>query len=136
MAHYALMDENNVVVNVIVGKDEDDGDLDWEEHYSEITGLLCKRTSYNMHGGVHSAGKTPFRMNYASVGGTYDEERDAFLPLKPYNSWILNEDTCTWKPPVPLPELTQEQLDAGITGSNFVWNEETISWDGPLDTPS
>ncbi len=128
MAHYALLDNNNIVVNVIIGCDECE-EYDWEKIYEENSGFKCKRTSYNTFNGVHNGGKEPFRMNYASIGGTYDEDRDAFIPPKPYNSWVLNEDTCTWKPPVMVPELTQEQLDVGITGSDFVWNENQIRWD-------
>ena len=135
MAHYALLDENNIVVNVIYGCDECE-EHDWEAVYEENTGLKCKRTSYNTFRGEHLTGKTPFRMNYACTGAIYDEEKDAFIPPKPFESWVLVEDTCTWKAPVDPPVLTQEQVDSGINGSNFVWNEETLSWDGPLDTPT
>ena len=133
MAHYALLDNDNIVINVIVGSDED-GETDWEQHYSSVTGLTCKRTSYNTFAGEHRGDKTPFRKNYGSVGYTYDEARDAFIPPKPFDSWILKEDTCTWKPPVDPPILTEEDIAAGITGNNYFWNEETLSWDGPLDT--
>lgn len=128
MAHYALLDNNNVVVNVIIGCDECE-EYDWEQIYEQNSGLKCKRTSYNTFNGVHNNGKEPFRMNYAAIGGTYDEKRDAFIPPKQYNSWVLDEDTCTWRPPVSVPELTQEQLDAGVTGSDFVWNENQLRWD-------
>lgn len=133
MAHYALLDENNIVVDVICGCDECE-EHDWEKIYEESSGLKCKRTSFNTFKGQHNNGKDPFRMNYACIGGTYDEDKDAFIPPKPFNSWILMEETCTWKAPVDPPELTQEQLDAGITGGNFRWNEEMLIWDGPLDT--
>ena len=132
MAHYALLDENNIVVNVIYGCDECE-EYDWEAVYEENTGLRCKRTSYNTFKGQHVAGKTPFRMNYASIGATYDEEKDAFIPPKPFESWILKEETCTWKAPVDPPVLTEEQVEAR---SYYQWNEETLSWDGPLDTPT
>ena len=117
MAHYAFIDENNIVVNVIVGKDEDDGDLDWEEHYGEVTGLTCKRTSYNTVANQHPS-KEPFRKNYAIVGGTYDESRDAFIPPKDYPSWILDEQTCRWEAPIPYPNDNQY----------YRWNEETLNW--------
>lgn len=122
MAHYALLDENGIVVNVIVGKDEDDlvdGIDSWEDHYSEVTGFLCKRTSYNTLGNQHADGGNPFRKNYAGIGFSYDLERDAFIPPKPYNSWVLDEETCWWEAPVPYPE------DDGP----FVWDEESLSWE-------
>lgn len=124
MAHYAFLDENNIVVNVIVGKDEDN-DFDWESHYKEVMGMNCKRTSYNTSGNQHPSG-TPFRKNYACVGGIYDEDRDAFIPPVLYQSWVLNEESCLWEPPIPYPD----------DGQYYEWNEETVSWDGPLDTPA
>jgi len=120
MAHYALLNEYNVVVNVIGGPHENEG-TDWEQHYAEITGLKCKRTSWNMSAGVHLEGKEPFRKNYASVGFTYDEDRDAFIPPKQFDSWVLNEETCRWDPPIPSPD------------GHYVWNDETESWDGPFE---
>lgn len=98
MAHYAFLDENNLVTQVIVGKEEGEEGIDWEVHYGNFQGQLCKRTSYNTLGGIHLNGGTPYRKNYAGIGYTYDEVRDAFIPPKPEGSWILNEDTCTWKP--------------------------------------
>ena len=103
MAHYAFLDENNMVTFVIVGKDEGDGDHDWEEFYGNEVGQRCKRTSYNTRRGEHTAGGTPYRKNYAGYGYTYDEQRDAFIPPKPYPSWVLNEATCWWDAPVPEP---------------------------------
>ena len=132
MAHYALLDENNVVVNVICGCDECE-EYDWEKIYEENSGLKCRRTSFNTFNGIHCSGGEPFRMNYASIGGTYDEDKDAFIPPKPYNSWVLNEETCSWEPPIPPPNLLTT-LDVGITATNYEWNEKTLSWDGPLDT--
>lgn len=122
MAHYALLDENNIVTNVIVGRDEDEvvgGVSDWETHYSEVTGLRVLRTSYNTHGGVHTLGGTPLRMNYAGIGFTYDEARDAFIPPQPYPSWVLDEATCLWQPPLPYPE----------DGGNYRWDEDLFSWE-------
>jgi hypothetical protein len=104
MAHYAFLDENNIVTEVIVGKNEGEEGIDWEQHYGAFRGQPCKRTSYNTHGGVHSGGGTPYRKNYAGIGYTYDAGRDAFIPPKPYASWLLDEDTCLWGAPVPYPD--------------------------------
>ena len=123
MAHYAFLDENNIVVEVIVGREENeivDEITDWEEYYSSFRGLVCKRTSYNTHGGIHLYGGTPFRKNYAGVGHTYDAVRDAFIPPKPFDSWVLNETTCAWDPPIPRPED-----DTQI----WRWNETEQKWD-------
>jgi len=121
MAHYAFLDENNIVTEVITGKDE--GNFNWEQQYGMFRGQLCKRTSYNTHGGVHNNGGTPFRKNHASIGYTYDEERDAFIPIKPYQSWVLNETTCLWEAPVakPTEELEENQY--------YSWNESIINWE-------
>ena len=119
MAHYTFLDNNNIVTEVIVGKNEGEENTDWEVHYGNFRGQVCKRTSYNTSGGIHSFGGTPFRKNYAGIGYSYDEQRDAFIPQKPYSSFILNEDTCLWEPPVPYP----------TDGERYLWNEETISWD-------
>ena len=116
MAHYAFLDENNIVTEVIVGKDE--GNFDWEQQYGSFRGQACKRTSYNTHGGVHTLGGTPLRKNYAGIGYTYDRERDAFIPPKPFASWVLNEDTCLWDAPVAMP------TDGGM----YQWDEATTSW--------
>lgn len=118
MAHYAFLDENNVVVEVIVGKDEHDGNVDWEQHYGEIKGMVCKRTSYNTMFGKRNDGKKPFRKNYAGIGYTYDYQRDAFIPPQPFLSWILDEDTCGWKAPKPLPN----------NGKNYNWDEKLVDW--------
>lgn len=103
MAHYAFLDAKNIVTEVIVGKNENEGGINWEEKYGEIRGQKCKRTSYNTYGGVHKLGGVPFRKNYASVGYSYNEIRDAFIPPKPYSSWVFNEETCLWDPPTPMP---------------------------------
>ena len=121
MAHSAWLDQNNVVVNVTVGVDENiiQTDLDgtqvggsseaWETFYSQATGYNIKRTSYNSN----------YRKNYAGIGMIYDATRDAFMVPKPFNSWVLDEDTCNWQPPTPMP--VEE-------GKIFTWNEETLSW--------
>ncbi len=118
MAHYAFLNENNVVTEVIVGKDESEDGIDWEQHYGEVRGQVCKRTSYNTKGGVHISGGTPFRKNYAGIGHMYDEQRDAFIPPQPFASWVLNEQSCLWEPPVPMP----------VDGQRYKWDEPTKSW--------
>ena len=125
MAHYAFLDQNNIVTEVIVGKNEGEEGINWEQHYGNFRGQVCKRTSYNTINGIHLLGKTPFRKNYAGIGYTYDAQRDAFIPPKPYNSWILNEQTCNWEAPVARPELTQEQIN---NKNYYTWNEETQNW--------
>jgi hypothetical protein len=127
MAHYAFLDKNNVVVQLIVGKDEGEDGIDWEVFYANEVGLPCKRTSYNTRRGVHykSDGNTPtedqskaFRKNHGGIGFTYDAVRDAFIPPKPYPSWLLDEATCDWAAPVPKP----------IDSSRYRWDESTTSW--------
>jgi hypothetical protein len=119
MAHFAQIDENNVVVQVLVVPDaqEDRG----QEFLADDLNLggTWKKTSYNTHGGVHSNGGTPYRKNYAGIGYTYDSVRDAFIPPKPFNSWVLNSDTCLWDAPVAMP----------TDGKMYTWNESTTSWD-------
>jgi hypothetical protein len=121
MAHYAFLNENNIVVQVIPGRDENeivDGITDWEAYYSEVTGLKCKRTSYNTLSGVHVLGGTPYRINYAGVGMIYDENLDGFMPQKPFASWSLDTTTGQWCSPVVHP----------MDNKNYSWNEETLSW--------
>lgn len=91
MAHYAVLDADNTVVFVFVGRDEHEDGIDWEQYYG------AKRTSYNTVGNVHLHGGTPFRKNYAGIGYVYDPIRDAFIPPKPHQSAVLDEDTCLWK---------------------------------------
>jgi hypothetical protein len=121
MAHYAFLDQNNVVINVITGRNEGEKGLtgeEWEAHYTLIQGNRCLRTSYNTRGGQHKAGGVPFRKNYAGSGYFYDENRDAFVPPQPYASWLLNENSCLWEPPIPMPN----------DGQRYKWNEATQSW--------
>lgn len=99
MAHYALLDENNIVTQVIPGKNEDEGGIDWEVAYSEVTGQVCLRTSLNTIQGIHRLNGTPFRKNFAGIGYTYDTERDAFIPPKPEGDWVLDEEKCWWVEP-------------------------------------
>ena len=111
MAHYAFLDENNIVTQVIVGRNEDDlvdGVSDWETYYGNLHGQRCVRTSYNGN----------IRKNYAGIGYTYDAVRDAFIPPQPFPSWVLNEDTCLWSAPTPMPE----------DGKKYIWDESTTSW--------
>ena len=126
MAHYAQLDNSSVVINVITGNDEPPSvggipgtDLYWEKFYTQETGIVHIKTSYNTHCNVHTFGKEPFRKNFAGIGYTYDADRDAFIPPKPYPSWNLNEDTCTWKAPFPVPD----------TNNLYMWNEEKMDWD-------
>jgi len=91
---------------------------------TKLTGWsIWKQTSYNTHGGVHDNGGTPLRKNHAGIGYTYDEDRDAFIAPKPFNSWILNEDTCLWEAPVakPTTELEENQY--------YSWNESIVNWE-------
>jgi hypothetical protein len=118
MAHYAFLDGSNIVTEVITGKNEGEEGINWEQWYGEFRGQACKRTSYNTVGGVHSEGGTPFRKNYAGIGYSYDAERDAFIPPKPFASWLLNEESCLWEAPAPHP------ADGGF----YNWNEEDQEW--------
>ena len=118
MAHYAFLDGSNIVTEIIVGKNEGEEGTDWEVHYGNFRGQVCKRTSYNTSGGVHTSGGTPYRKNYAGIGYTYDQARDAFIPPKPYPSWLLDETTCLWEAPVPMPN------DGGL----YRWDEAAGEW--------
>ena len=119
MAHFAEVDENNIVTRVLVvdNANEDNG----QEFLAETLDLggTWIKTSYNTSGGVHNNGGTPLRKNYAGIGYSYDAERDAFIPPKPYNSWLLNDETCLWDAPTPMP--VEE-------GKMFRWDEDTTSW--------
>jgi hypothetical protein len=119
MAHYALLNHNNVVTEVVTGKDEDSVVYNIELVYQDMFKQTCKRTSYNTIGGIHKNGGVPFRKNYAGVGYTYDYSRDAFIPPKPFDSWTLNETSCLWEPPVAYP----------TDGQTYEWNEELEIWD-------
>lgn len=119
MAHYALLNYNNVVTKVITGKDENSVDYNMELVFQDMFKQVCKRTSYNTYGGVHKNGGTPFRKNYAGIGYSYDETRDAFIPPKPYDSWTLNESSCLWEAPVAYP----------TDGERYEWNEDEQQWD-------
>ena len=119
MAHFAEVNEENIVTRVLVvdNSEENNGQV----FLADTLGLggTWIKTSYNTFGGVHSNGGTPLRKNYAGIGYTYDSSRDAFIPPKPYASWLLNEDTCLWDAPTPMP--VQE-------GKIFKWVEEDLNW--------
>ena len=117
MAHFAEIDENNIVTRIIVIADkfESTGES-WCTNFTG--GGTWKQTSYNTYGNVHALGGTPFRKNYAIVGSTYDATRDAFILPKTSASWVLDETTCLWKAPVDIPGPTDE----------YYWDEDTLSW--------
>jgi hypothetical protein len=121
MAHYAFLNENNIVTEVITGVDEEiiQTDLDgtqvggsseaWEIFYGNIRNQVCKRTSYNGN----------YRKNYAGIGYKYDQERDAFIPPKPFNKWVLNEEACVWEAPIAYP----------TDDKRYVWNDNQGVWE-------
>ena len=127
MASFAKIGLNNKVIEVQSVVNEvlqDSNGVEQEnigiDFLTKLTGwAVWKQTSYNTHGGVHSSGGTPLRKNHAAIGYTYDEDRDAFIAPKPFNSWILNETTCRWEAPIALPD----------TENRYNWNEETQQWD-------
>ena len=128
MSHFAKIDpDTNLVTFVTVGRQEDDG---LEAELSERTGDVYKQTSYNTRGGVHYTDGVPsddqtkaLRFNYAGIGFFYDEDRDAFIPPKPFESWVLDEGTCLWVAPVPMPE----------DGEAYTWDEEAGEWVAVLE---
>jgi hypothetical protein len=124
MAYFAKLNSNSIVEKVISINNAvitDSNGVEQEQLGNDFINKLYntrdvwKQTSYNNN----------IRKNYAGIGYTYDQTRDAFIPPKPFNSWILNEDTCRWEAPVAMPELTQEQID---NKNYYTWNEETLSW--------
>ena len=131
MASFAKI-ENNIVITVISvvnevikdsnGIEQEAIGIEFLKNLYNEPNAIWKQTSYNTHGNIHSLGGTPFRKNHAGIGFQYDLQRDAFIPPKLYNSWILNEDTCNWDAPIPMPN------DASID-NQYSWNESTLSWD-------
>ena len=127
MASFAKIGLNNKVIEVLSVVNEvlhDSNRIEREDigidFLTKLTGYpVWKQTSYNTHGGVHSSGGIPLRKNHAGIGYTYDEDRDAFIPPKPFNSWVLNEDTCIWESPIPYPQ----------DNNQYKWNEQNQSWD-------
>ena len=112
MAHFAEV-VNGIVRRVIVAEQDfiDSGAVGIPSRWVQ--------TSYNTYGGVHKLGETPLRKNYAGIGYTYDNQRDAFIPPKPYPSWNLNENSCLWESPIPYP----------TDGNQYKWDETTQTWD-------
>ena len=127
MASFAKIGLNNKVIEVQSVVNEvlhDSNGVEQEvngiDFLTKLTGWsIWVQTSYNTHSGVHDNGGTPFRKNHASIGYTYDEDRDAFIAPKPYASWILNETTCIWEAPTPYPD----------DGEMYTWNEENLTWE-------
>lgn len=134
MAHFAEIDKNNVVLRVFVVPNEQENR--GQEFLAEDLGLGGRwiKTSYNTRGGIYYDPETgepsidqskAFRKNYAGINSIFDETRNAFIPPRPFESWTLNEETCLWEPPVPMPE----------TGGPWIWNEELGDWEEFI-TPS
>lgn len=121
MAHYAFLDDQNIVTEVITGRNEGELGIDWEQWYGDFRGQLCKRTSYNTRHGIHREGGTPFRKNFAAKGFIYDPELDAFIEPRPYSSWVLNRDTGSYEPPIAYPVGLESHR-------RYDWDEETVSW--------
>ena len=125
MAHYAFLDENNIVTEVITGIDENETDNlpdefdSWEDFYADFRGQACKRTSYNTKNNEHVNDGTPFRGNYAGIGYSYDADNDVFISQSPFPSWIKTDNNCSWKAPVDMPD----------DGKNYVWNEDIENWE-------
>ena len=120
MAHFAQIDENNIVTNVLVIEQKEIDTGNWGDPDTWV------QTSYNTRHGIHWTpnnpsqpdGGIPLRKNYAGLGYTYDKVRDAFIAPQPYPSWILNEDTCKWEPPTTRPD----------DGEMYLWNEDELKW--------
>ena len=133
MASFAKLDNNNIVttvesvVNEVLkdsnGIEQENIGIEFLKTLYNEPNAIWKQTSYNTNGGVHSLGGTPFRKNHAGIGYTYDSQRDAFIPTKTFNSWLLNETTCLWEAPVARPD----------DNNKYKWNEEILNW--ILQTP-
>ena len=122
MAHFCKLGVGNIVERVkVVSNDIATTEQAGIDFLNNLYGTrdVWKQTSYNTKGGIHLLDETPFRKNYAGIGFKYDLSRDAFIPPKPYNSWVLNETTCLWEAPVAHP----------TDGEKYIWNEETTTWD-------
>jgi len=122
MAHFAKLNNDNIVIDVQsvhndTATDEAAGITFLNNLYG--TSDTWKQTSYNTKGNIHKLGGTPFRKNYAGIGDTYDQTRDAFISPKPYSSWTLNETTCLWDAPVAMPD----------DGKYYIWNEDNTNWE-------
>jgi hypothetical protein len=131
MASFAKIENNiviavNSVVNEVLkdsnGIEQESIGIQFLKTLYNEPNAIWKQTSYNTHGGIHNNNGKPLRKNHAGIGYTYDSKRDAFIAPKPFNSWVLNENTCNWEAPVARPQ------DDKI----YIWNEQTLFWD-PLD---
>ncbi len=122
MAYFAKLGKGNKVLAVHTVSNDvattEQAGMDFLNNLYNIR-EVWKQTSYNTRGGEHILGGTPFRKNYAGIGFTYDQIRDAFIPPQPFSSWTLNETTCLWDPPIERPNDEQ----------NYSWNEKTQQWD-------
>jgi hypothetical protein len=128
MAYFAKIENNividvNCIVNEVIkdsnGVEQETIGIQFLRTFYNEPNAIWKQTSYNTVGGVHLLGGTPFRKNYAGIGYVYDSQRDAFIAPKPFNSWVLNEETCFWEAPIAMPE----------DGNMYSWNKLTLSWD-------
>jgi len=127
MASFAKIGLNNKVIEVLSVHNNElldangvEQEVNGIDFLTKLTGWsIWKQTSYNTKGGQHLTGGTPLRKNFAGIGFTYDEDRDAFIPKKPYNSWTLNETTCQWEAPVVKPD----------DENRYTWNETNQTWD-------
>ena len=127
MASFAKIGLNGKVIEVLSVNNEvlkDANGIEQEalgiDFLTKLTGwAIWKQTSYNTQAGIHKLGGTPFRKNFAGVGYTYDEDRDAFISPRAYKGWVLNEETCSWESPIPFPN----------DGNKYRWNESTLTWD-------
>jgi hypothetical protein len=136
MASFAKLNSENIVtivvsvVNEVIkdsnGIEQESIGVEFLKNLYNEPNAIWKQTSYNTIGGVHLKGGTPLRKNHAGIGMTYDEGRNAFIPIKPYNSWVLNETTCLWNSPIPIPNDASKD-------KRYTWNEETQNW--ILQTP-
>ena len=121
MAHFAKLGVGDKVLTVEVVSNDvattEQAGIDFLNNFYK-TNDIWKQTSYNTQSGVHLLGGTPFRKNYAGIGFTYDEAKDAFIPIQPFNSWTLNEDTCQWEAPVAYPD----------DGKGYIWKEDSKTW--------
>ncbi len=129
MASFAKLNSENIVITVesVVnevlkdsnGVEQESIGIQFLRTLYKEPNAIWKQTSYNTYGGIHNNGGTPFRKNHAGIGYIYDSQRDAFIPKKPYNTWILNESTCNWEPPISKPN------DNNV----YYWNESNQTWD-------
>jgi hypothetical protein len=128
MASFAKLNSENIVTTVVSvvnevlkdsnGMEQETIGIQFLKNLYNEPNAIWKQTSYNTVGGVHTLGGIPFRKNHAGIGYQYDSQRDAFITIKPYNSWVLNEQTCNWEAPIAYPN----------DGQRYSWNEETQSW--------